>query len=135
MISKSFNFFEVHEKNYITNLYLNLTCTYDIFINTNSNGKKTYSLGSFGEKKYAFIKSLPSNVLQKNNVLRREYQALFRKFGNIDHTKSLHSGITQSGVVGPPLSPSVYSKMTLNSWKNSMVKFNENYKSKHFLSG
>lgn len=134
LIAASFHYFKNEDKDYIINLYLKMKCIYDTYV-FNDGKKRSYSLRNYGEKKFVFIKSLPSEVIVGNEKLKKEYQVLLRKFGDIDHNNSLHEGKYQSGVVGSPLSQSAYTKMNLNSWKKSMLKFNETYKSKEFLKG
>lgn len=134
LISERFQTFPGDFQEYIINLYLNMTSIYDTFI-FKEGDKKRFSLRNFGEKKFVFIKSLPDDVLEGHEKIRKEYQSLFRKFGNIDHTERLHGGGYKSGVVGAPLSNSAYQNMNLKSWKRSMLKFNPSYESKEFLKG
>src|SRR5690606_5661069 len=116
LISERFQTFPDDFQNYIINLYLNMTSIYDTYI-FKEGDKKRYSLRNFGEKKFVFIKSLPDDVLEGNEKLKKEYQSLFRKFGNIDHTERLDGGGYRSGVVSAPLSKSAYQNMNLKSWK------------------
>lgn len=134
LITQFFEYFNEEDKGFIINLYLNLTSIYDVYI-YERDGKKKYSLNSFGEKKFVFIKSLPESVINNNEVLKKEYQCLYRKFGDIDHRKALNTSIYRSGVVGPPLSQNAYTKMSLTSWKKSILKFNSSYESDEFLRG
>jgi hypothetical protein len=116
--------------NIINPIILGIRTKYDYNIWTNNGIKKAY-LGSFGKKKYLFIKSLPIEKIKKNDSLHKTYQELERKFGEINHNKALHvSSVTTSGI-GAPLNKSAYDKMDLGSWKKSMLKYNENYKEWH----
>lgn len=134
LITQFFEYFKEEDKDFIINLYLNLTSIYDIYI-YERDGKKKYNLNSFGEKKFVFIKSLPESVIDNNENLKKEYQCLYRKFGDIDHKKALNTSTYRSGVVGPPLSQKAYTKMNLISWKKSILKFNSSYESGMFLRG
>ncbi|MCT3760649.1 AAA family ATPase [Elizabethkingia anophelis] len=124
------------QKKYIKYLLLNMTSQCDSFISPiHGNTKKRYSLRNFGRKKFAFILALPQKAIDNDSEIKASYQMLERKFGNIDYKKVLDGSSSQGGIVGPPLDYDVYSKMSIESWKISMYKFNENYRSKVFLKG
>ncbi|WP_276835241.1 ATP-binding protein [Chryseobacterium cucumeris] len=135
LISLYYSNFNEEQRVEINSLLLNMSSKYDIFIYTDFNGKRKYSLRNFGKKQFAFIKALPKEVLEENKDLKRTYQVLFRKFGDINHKRAIDTGTSEGGFVGPPLSYKAYKKMTVNGWKKSMYKYDENYQSKEFLKG
>lgn len=135
LISLYYLNFNEEQKAEINSLLLNMSSKYDTFIYTDSNGRRTYSLRNFGRKKFAFIKALPKEALQENKDLKRAYQVLLRKFGDINHKKAFDTSTSEGGFVGPPLSYKAYEKMNVNGWKKSMYKYNENYQPIEFLKG
>jgi hypothetical protein len=134
LISLYYLNFNNEQKNEINSILLNMSSNYDTFIYTDSTGKRRYSL-NFEKKKFVFIKALPKEALEENKDLKRVYQVLLRKFGDINHKKSLDTSTSQGGFVGPPLSYKAYEKMNIKGWKKSMHKYNENYTSDEFLKG
>lgn len=80
-----------------------------------------------GRKKYLFLSSLPYSELSRFVQLKRNFQELRRKFGQIRDNRFPDSDFGIAGIVGPPLSQEAYKVMSLDEWKNSMLKFNEEY--------
>ncbi len=135
LISSTYIYLDDNQTKIIDKVILNIRTKYDYNIWTDTNGIKKAYLSGFGKKKYLFIKSLPIEKIKHNNSLYKTYQELQRKFGEINHNKALHISRITSGAVGAPLKKSAYDKMNLESWKKSMIKYNENYKSSEWLKG
>ncbi|MDR7832504.1 ATP-binding protein [Riemerella anatipestifer] len=136
LISNVYEYLDDNQTKFIESVVLNIRSKYDYIIWTDNDGIKRVSLRNFGLKKYLFIKSLHLEKIKRNNSLYRTFQELRRKFGDVDHNKALHAsfGVTW-GSVGTPLNQSAYDKMNLESWKKSMIKYDENYKSTEWLKG
>ncbi|MBD1425676.1 NACHT domain-containing protein [Sphingobacterium arenae] len=106
---------------------------YEIYIGT-ENDKKKYSL-RIGKKKYLFIKALPQQILKRDQNLWLEFKMLERRFGYLDHNKSLDRSSSRGGAVGPPLPNLNYNKLNNKGWLVSMKAIDENFQSKEFLRG
>lgn len=135
VISGIYEYLTESQIKFINAILLSIRTTYDYNIWTDNNGIRKVYLNNFGKKKYLFIKSLPIEKIRKYDSLYKTYYELQRKFGEIDHNKALHTSATKWGSVGTPLNQSAYDKMDLNSWKKSMIKYNEHYKSTKWLKG
>lgn len=135
LISSTYIYLDILQKSFINEILISIKSKYDIYIYTDREGKRKFSLQSFGKKKYLFIKSLPASEISANIDLNRNYQELERKFGNLNHNKALDTSRFTSGFVGAPLSQKAYSNMNLKSWGKSLIKYDENYRSSEFLKG
>nr|WP_315032946.1 ATP-binding protein [uncultured Chryseobacterium sp.] len=135
LISNTYKHFSKDEKTLVNGILLNIRTTHDYWIHKNHAGKKTIYQKNFALKKYLFIKSLPLGDIIEFQPIYKVYQELKRKFGEINHLKALHVSEGGGGIVGPPLNQSAYQNMNIESWKRSMIKFNEDYKSNQFLKG
>lgn len=136
LISNIYSFLDADQTYFINNTLLNIKSTYDYWIEADKNGKKKIFLESFGKKQYLFIKALPLDKVKQNDNLYKRFQALQRKFGELNHSKALHSSSeTKWGTVGPPLKQSAYNNMNLTHWKKSMLKYNERYQPTEWLKG
>lgn len=135
LISSAYIYLDIEQKTLINEVLINIKSKYDIYLYTDSEGKRKFSLCSFGKKKYIFIKSLPISEIKSNNKLNKIYQELVRRFGELDYKKALDSSRVTSGAVRAPLSQKAYVNMNLKSWEKSMIKYDENYRSSEFLKG
>jgi len=138
LIANSFPHFSKKIKNDIAEILLTIKSPYDSGYNKykdEDGNQKVYFYG-FGKKQYYFIKQLPKNEIEQITKLKKVFQEFYRRFGDVDSNKAHHIS-SSSGVytVGPPLSQKAYSKMDLQNWKNSMVKFNDNYHEGHGPEG
>lgn len=97
-------------------------------------GKKRYSL-SLGKKKFLFLKAWPKDVLDRDLPLKRIYQELWRKYGDLDHNKAMDRNNSRSGAVRSPISGADFSRFNDDAWIKSMVKINGDFKSSDFFKG
>lgn len=134
LISNIYKSLDKSQTDFIDNILLNISTTYDYWLWTDENGKRRISLNEFGKKKYLFIKALPNDMLVNNPKLYKVYQELKRKFGDLNHNEAQHLSRTIWRGGAPPLVKSAYDKMTLKHWKKSMIKYNETHKSKDGFS-
>lgn len=136
LISNIYVYLDKEQVNFINYILLNIRTTYDYWIGTVADkGKKRVYLQSFGKKKYLFIKALPSEKIKDYGNLYKTYQELNRKFGELNHKKALHSSGVTWGSVGSPLRDSAYNNMSFKHWRNSMIRYNENYSPVEWLKG
>jgi hypothetical protein len=135
LISSTYIYLDILQKTFINEVFINMKSKYDIYLYTDSEGKRKYSLRSFGKKKYLFIKSLPTSEITANIKLNKIHKELVRRFGELDYKKALDSSRITSGVVRAPLSQKAYINMNLKSWEKSIIKYDVNYRSSEFLKG
>ncbi|HRE78473.1 MAG TPA: ATP-binding protein [Flavobacterium sp.] len=135
LISSVYTSLDESQTALINSTFLSIRTKYDYHIWSDTDGNRKVHLNDFGKKKYLFIKSLPIEKIKTNSTLYKTYQELERKFGEINHSKALHVSSVTHGAVGTPLNKSAYEKMDLKSWKRSMMKYDENYKSSHSFRG
>jgi hypothetical protein len=135
LISTTYIYLDLVQKTFINEVLINIKSKYDIYLYTDREGKRKFSLQSFGKKKYLFIKSLPKSEVKANSKLNKNYQELERRFGDLDHKRALDTSRLTSGSVKAPLSQQAYLNMNLKSWEKSMFKYDENYRSTEFLKG
>jgi hypothetical protein len=93
--------------------------------------KKRHSLHMAGKKEYIFINSITQVEIQKNHRLRRRYQELKRKFGEIEN-KPMDESRLMAYAVGAPLDSRAYELMTIEDWEKSFLKFNDEYTADRF---
>lgn len=138
LIANSFPHFSKKTKNFLAEILLTVRspydCGYEKYQDENSS-QKVYFYG-FGEKQYYFIKQIPKNEIEQIPKLKKVFQEFYRRFGDVNSNKAHHIS-SSSGVytVGPPLPQKAYSKMDLQNWQNSMVKFNDYYHGGHGAKG
>ncbi len=114
------------DKDRIADIILDMKSVGDIYIYEKEGKKKVY-LGDFGKKQYMYLKELPKAEIQNNIYLKKRYQELERKFGEVKEELLSRSKFIMGGV-GTPLTGHAYKKMNFKSWEKSMNKYNEAYK-------
>lgn len=128
LIGKTFFHFDNNQKDGTIKILLSIKSPNDYHIYEDRRDKKRkFYLKNFGKKKYLFIKSIPESEILNSFILKKVYQELKRKFGDIDASKALDIGSFSSRGISPPLSENAYKKMNTQNWKSSMLKFNEEY--------
>jgi hypothetical protein len=135
LISSTYVYLNIEQKKFINETLLSIKSKYDVYLYTDGEGKRKFSLRNFGKKKFLFIKSLPSSEISINIDLNKNHQELVRRFGDLDYNKALDSSRLTSGAVRAPLSQKAYLNMNLKSWGKSIIKYDENYCSSEFLKG
>ena len=88
--------------------------------------KKSHILNFQGKKQYLYLKAIPLIEIKKYDRLNRRFQELKRKFPNVKE-KRLDESKMISYAVGPPLKQSAYENMNHKHWKNSMLKYGDDY--------
>lgn len=134
MIGFSFSFFSAERKNTISKILLSIKSPYDFKYDRykDSEGKEIISFYGQDKKQFLFIKQLPEIEIWCIPVLKKAYQEYYRKFGDIDANKALHTSSSSGAYsVGAPLSQGAYAKMDLRNWKNSLTKFDDDYREGH----
>lgn len=129
IIGFTFLYFSIEKKKIISKILLSIRSPYDFKYSkyTDSYGKEKVSFYGRDKKQFLFIKHLPKNEIWQIPLLKKVYQEFYRKFGEVDSNKALHVSSSTSYGVGSPLSQKAYKKMDLVNWKNSLLKFNDNY--------
>jgi len=138
IIGYSFPYFSIEKKKIISKILLSIKSPYDFKYNKYTDLNEIEKVSFFGmdKKKFLFIKQLPKDEIWKIPELKKTYQEFHRKFGDVNSDKALHTS-SSSGVytVGAPLSQKAYSKMDLKNWKNSLMKFDDDYQEGHGSKG
>ncbi len=114
LLNKSFKFFDEQEQKEVFNTIIQVSPKWQ---NRWSAGK--YNGKYRGLKKYELLCQIDKEDIKKFNYIK-EYQELQRKFHWYKFEKPHKS---KGGWVGTPLDSSVYSKMSLNNWLQSMKVF------------
>jgi len=129
IIGFSFQYFSIEKKKFISEILLSIRSPNDFRYRkyANSNGKEIVSFYGRDMKQFLFIKQLPKNEIWQIPLLKKAYQEFYRKFGDVDSNKALDVSSSSTYGVGAPLSQKAYEKMDLGNWKNSILKFNDNY--------
>src|SRR5690625_289729 len=121
--------FSVDEKEVITDIFLSITspidCTYYKYKDTEGNPKVQFY--GYGQKQYYFIDRLPEKEREEIPKLKRAYGEFYRRFGSINSDIAHSIGDMQYYAVGAPLSSRAYRNMRLKDWKNSMLKYDDDY--------
>lgn len=129
LIGLVFSLYPIKSKNKIIEILLSIRHPYEIGFHRYKDGNgndKVYFTG-FGKKQLKFIKQIPIAEINNFPNLKRRYNELYRKFGNIDSDKASDvSSFTTRGV-GSPLFKKEYENMSFDGWKRSMLKFNDTF--------
>ncbi|MFD0798491.1 hypothetical protein ACFQZJ_13545 [Maribacter chungangensis] len=134
MIGSSFSFFTAERKRVISKILLSIKSPYDFKFGRykDSDEKEIISFYGQDKKQFLFIKQLPKREIWSIPHLKKVYQEFYRKFGDIESDKALHtSSSSGSYAVGAPLSQSAYNNMDFKNWKNSLTKFDDDYQEGH----
>lgn len=129
VIGQYFSNFSLKQKEKVTEILLSVKSPYDFKYSKYKNDEGLEKINFYGisEKQFLFIKQLPKNEIWQIPLLKKSYQEFYRKFGDLDSNKALNVSSFNSYAVGAPLSEKAYKKMDLRNWKNSLLKFNDNY--------
>lgn len=138
LIGVSYSLFDDSQKEEITEILLSIKYPYDCKARkyNDPNGNPKVYFTKYGVKQYLFLSLLPLNEINKNPKIKKVFQELQRKFGDVDANKARDvSSSIGTYVVGAPLENKAYKKMDLKSWNKSFVKFDDNYKEGHGPKG
>ncbi|WP_452221435.1 hypothetical protein [Lacinutrix salivirga] len=137
LIGKTFILFSDAEKERIVDILLTIKHPYDLkgrkYKDSNGN-EKVYFTG-YGKKQYLFISSIPKEEINKHLRLKKVFQEFKRKFGIVNSNDAMDVSSDGAYVVGAPLELHAYTNMNLQSWKTSILKFNDNYNEGHGPKG
>jgi len=138
LIANSFPNFSKKSKKDVAKILMSIRSPYDSGFNKyqDENGNQKIYFYGFGKKQYYFIKQLPKEEIEQIPELKKVYQEFYRRFGEINSNRAYDiSSSSGAYAVGAPLSQKAYSNMDLENWKNSMVKFDDNYREGHGSKG
>lgn len=129
LIGLIFSEYSIEVKLEITKILLSIRHPYEMGFHKyqNAQGEDKVEFTGFGQKQLKFIKQIPISEINSIPELKKRYQELYRRFGNIDSNKA--SDVSSFGVYGvsSPLLHNEYENMDLAGWKKSMLKFNDSY--------
>ncbi|WP_046755442.1 hypothetical protein [Kordia jejudonensis] len=129
LIGQIFPHLYSNQKNDIINIILEVKNPYEQPYSYEDNEKrKRVVYPGVGKKQYAFLKVLPKEEIEKSFILKKKFNEFKRSFGDINENKASNVSSMSTYGVGAPLEQHAYSKMDLNSWKSSFLKFNDNYR-------
>ena len=126
LLSKSFEHFSDEQKETIVDILLSIKPFYEFRV-MKSNDKSYHHLVYSGNKQFTFLNAIPYNMVLNNARLKKRFLELKRKFGEPKEDR-FEEGRVMSYSVGAPYSEKVYKKMTIENWRKSFLKFNDNYK-------
>lgn len=125
LLSVSYQYFTASQKVDVDNIILNLQFLEELRIWKDDEGKKRHYLHHSGHTKLMYLKAIPKDDVKKRPHLLRALQELERKFPDAEaEARKRHRG----GMVGPPLDPKAYEKMSLDQWEQSFIKYNSTYR-------
>ena len=131
LISKSFYIYSEDDKIKIAQILLSIKHPADFYFYTDADNRRKPVLSFYGKKKYLFINALPKEEVYAIPILKKTYQELERKFGEVNEKQLDGSKISWSWI-GPPLSIKAYKKMNNSDWKNSLLLFGDDYQEDRF---
>lgn len=137
LIGNSYVFFSDIQKEQLTEILLSIKYPYDLKCGKyeDSDGSKKAYFTGYGRKLYLFLSLIPIEEINKNSKLKKKYLELNRKFGRVDANKAIDQSTFSTYGVVAPLKQSAYSNMNLESWKKSILKFDDNYIEGHGPKG
>ncbi len=119
LLREAFYHFNSKQKGEIIDIVSNLKVKGEIHI-WNNNGQKVLS-SQWGLTKYMFIKCLPKETIQEDPRLKKQFNELQRRFGDLEDSSGSRSW---GGAVHAPLTINAYKKMTVTDWLKSFKKYN-----------
>jgi hypothetical protein len=91
-------------------------------------GHRIYS--DWGKSQFLFLKALPLDEINDDPELKRKFQELMRRHGDLQEKRRRHGGVL-AGVVGRPLDEKAYKFMSKAAWISSFKKYHAGYNSYH----
>jgi len=129
LIGNSYMFFSDFQKEQLAEILLSIKYPYDLrghrYKDSEGNDKVCFS--GYGRKLYLFLCLIPIQEINKNPNLKKKYLEFKRIFREVDANKAINVSSHSAYRVGTPLKQSAYSNMNLESWKKSILKFDDNY--------
>jgi hypothetical protein len=128
LIGSVFEFFSDKKRTVILTLIHNLKLPKDkVYLFHYWNEKKKIC-NYIGNRQYLFFNSIPYLELKSYDTTRRLFHELNRKFGKISDSKPSDDFGGIAGIVSAPLNGKAYENMSLEDWKKSMMKYDEQYR-------
>jgi hypothetical protein len=132
LITQIYPFLSYNQKNKLNSILLSIndSSENEVYIHPVSK-KKTYR-NFKGYLKYKFLQSIPQQEILSFPIIKNEILMLHRRFGKVKD-KEPNTIITRG--VPAPYNKENYSKMTLEDWLNTFIKFNDEYNPDFFSGG
>jgi hypothetical protein len=132
LITQIYPFLSYNQKKELNSILLSIndSSENEVYIHPVSN-KKTYR-NYKGYLKYKFLQAIPQQEILNFPIIKNEILMLHRRFGKVKDKEP--KAIVTRGVPAP-YNKENYSKMSLEDWLNTFIKYNDNYKPDFFSGG